>query len=385
MIESAIPTEFVVKVHSRCDLACDHCYVYTMADQGWRNQPRAIGDAVVVAIARRIAEHVRDHDLLLVRLILHGGEPLLAGPERLASISDTVRTEVARVAGPAPDGRGRVGTVVQTNGVRLTAAALETFDRHDIKVAVSLDGTPAAHDRHRRFRDGRGSHGEVTAALALLRERPHLYAGILCTIDPRNDPVETYEALLDHRPPAVDFLLPHGNWSAPPPGRPPDRSASVYAGWLIAVFDRWFSAPRRETKVRLFQELVHLLLGGATRSSLVGTAPPGVLVIETNGAIELSDTLKSTYPGAAATGRHVFSHTFSAVTASAHVRDMERRSTECLGCPLLRVCGGGSLAHRYAAGSGFVNPSVYCGDLSRLIRHVQAEVVAGLAGMRAAP
>ena len=45
-----------------------------------------------------------------------------------------------------------------------------------------------------------------------------IYSGILCTIDVRNDPVATYEALLKFSPPALDLLLPHANWSCPPPG-----------------------------------------------------------------------------------------------------------------------------------------------------------------------
>ena len=28
--------QFIVKIHSRCDLACDHCYVYATPDQRWR-------------------------------------------------------------------------------------------------------------------------------------------------------------------------------------------------------------------------------------------------------------------------------------------------------------------------------------------------------------
>ena len=32
-------SQFVLKVHSRCDLACDHCYVYEAADQSWRGRP----------------------------------------------------------------------------------------------------------------------------------------------------------------------------------------------------------------------------------------------------------------------------------------------------------------------------------------------------------
>ncbi|MGH8573602.1 MAG: FxsB family cyclophane-forming radical SAM/SPASM peptide maturase, partial [Gammaproteobacteria bacterium] len=31
--------QFVLKVYSRCNLACDYCYVYQMADQTWRDRP----------------------------------------------------------------------------------------------------------------------------------------------------------------------------------------------------------------------------------------------------------------------------------------------------------------------------------------------------------
>lgn len=34
--------KFVVKVHSRCDLSCDHCYMYETADRSWRQQPQVM-------------------------------------------------------------------------------------------------------------------------------------------------------------------------------------------------------------------------------------------------------------------------------------------------------------------------------------------------------
>jgi HEXXH motif-containing protein len=48
------------------------------------------------------------------------------------------------------------------------------------------------------------------------------------------------------------------------------------------------------------------------------------------------------------------------------------------------VCGGGSYAHRYRPGHGYRNPSVYCRELERLIRHIGGAVHRDLAG-RAAP
>jgi hypothetical protein len=64
-----------------CDLACDYCYMYEMADQRWREQPYRMSPEIVDRVAARIGEHVRTRDLSSVELVLHGGEPLLAGPD----------------------------------------------------------------------------------------------------------------------------------------------------------------------------------------------------------------------------------------------------------------------------------------------------------------
>ncbi len=39
---SASISQYVLKVCSRCDLACDHCYVYEHADQSWQAKPKII-------------------------------------------------------------------------------------------------------------------------------------------------------------------------------------------------------------------------------------------------------------------------------------------------------------------------------------------------------
>ncbi|MFD0524781.1 radical SAM protein [Paractinoplanes durhamensis] len=76
--------EFVLKIHQRCNLACDYCYMYEHADQSWRERPRTMSDEVRDATLARMATHARDHDLPRVRIVLHGGEPLLYGTARLA-------------------------------------------------------------------------------------------------------------------------------------------------------------------------------------------------------------------------------------------------------------------------------------------------------------
>lgn len=368
--------EYVLKVASRCNLACDYCYVYTMADQSWRSRPVLITPDVAGRAARRIAEHAVAHQQPVVKVVLHGGEPLLAGRGLLDHVASTIRRELPEST--------TVDLRVQTNGALLDESFLDLFATHGIRVGISLDGTEAQHDGHRVGPTGRGSHADTTRAVRLLNRpeyRDH-YAGLLCVIDIDHDPVATYEALLEFAPPVVDFLLPHGNWSAPPPGRLAGDPRAPYADWLIAAFDRWYDAPRQETAVRLFQEVVNLLLGGRSRGEQVGAGPVAYLVIDTDGSYQQDDSLKSVRAGAPETGLNVADHTVDEVLRHPDVRarqlGIESLAEQCRRCPLVRVCGGGDYPHRFRAGHGFANPSVYCPDLQRLIRHVAGRVRADL-------
>jgi uncharacterized protein len=365
--------QFILKLHSRCNLACRYCYVYELADQTWRSRPRTMSSAVVSVVAVRIAEHARAHDLDAVRVIFHGGEPLLTGPEPLIEALRKIRAEV--------DARVRVDSWVQTNGTLLDEETLDALEAHGIRIGVSLDGDEVTQNRNRQHATGRGSHDQVSRALHRLMKRTSIYSGLLCVVDLSADPVATYEALVRFAPPAIDFLLPHANWSVPPPGRT-HSAPTPYAKWLIAAFDRWYAVPVRETRVRLFEEIIHLLLGGKSASEAVGLTPTSLLVIESDGSIEQSDALKSAYHGAAATGLHVARDSFDAALGLPQIAATQlglgALAEECLACPVHRVCGAGLYAHRYKAGAGFRNRSVYCPDLYALIVHISTRIRADL-------
>jgi len=364
--------EFVVKLVGPCNLACDYCYVYTGPDQTWRSRPAMTTSEVLDQASRRIAEHARRHGLGQVKVVFHGGEPLMGGPALLGVAATAMRRHLPADVDAALS--------VQTNGVLLDEAVLGVCHDYSIQVGVSLDGALSHHDRHRHFRDGRGSYIRTAEALQRLTSPAHraLFAGLLCTIDLSNDPIAVYEALVAFDPPVVDFLLPHATWS-----RPPLRPAATpvpYAQWLITVFDRWFSAPRRETGVRLFDEIIHLLLGGASRSEQVGLSPAAFAVIDTDGSLQQVDVLKLAYDGAPETGLTVFDNEiddmFEHPAIVARQLGLEGLSPICQQCRLVAVCGGGHYPHRYRPGSGFLSPSVYCHDLAALINHIAGRIAA---------
>ncbi|GAA4861111.1 FxsB family cyclophane-forming radical SAM/SPASM peptide maturase [Kitasatospora terrestris] len=361
-------SQYVLKLHSRCDLACDHCYVYEHADTSWRGKPRAATEAVLARTAERIAEHAGAHGLTAVHVVLHGGEPLLAGRAAVGRAAELLRAALPE--GCALDLR------IHTNGVRLDESWCELFALHGIRVGISLDGDRAANDRHRRFADGRSSHGRVLAAVALLRrpEYRDLYAGLLCTVDVENDPVAVVDALVALEPPRIDFLLPHATWDQPPK-RPAGMGETPYADWLLAAHGRWTELGR-PVPVRTFDSIHRTLRGRSSLTESLGLDPSDLVVVDTDGSFEQADSLKTAYDGAPATGFDVFAHTLDEVAR--HPGMVARQSglaglaEQCRACPVVRSCGGGLYAHRYRGdGTGFLNPSVYCGDLLRLITTVR--------------
>jgi uncharacterized protein len=360
--------QFVLKVFSRCNLACDYCYVYEMADQGWRHQPPAMSKAIMEQAIERIAEHARAHHLAAVQVVLHGGEPLLAGRAFIQGLARQVRR--ALPAGTEAE------LAVQTNGTRLDRPMLDALARQRVRVGVSIDGGQVATDRHRRYPGGRGSFASVARSLALLGSGDYreIYGGLLATISLDNDPVETYEVLAGFAPPLIDFLLPHGTWTTPPPSRPPDDS-TPYADWLLRVFRHWTSSPRPRPAVRIFDTIIGLLLGESATTVGVGLAPSATIVIDADGAIKGIDALSAAYDGAADTGLNVTEHALNAAlshpTMVASQLGLAGLSPACLACPVRDVCGGGYYPHRYRAGDGFRNPSVYCRDLLALITAIR--------------
>lgn len=365
--------QFVLKVHSRCNLACTYCYVYNGADSSWRTRPNRVTAEVLRRTAHRIAEHVATHGLSEIRLELHGGEPLLSGARTVTQMASVVRRAVHDAVGD----RCRVRVSVQTNGTLLTERTIEELAAARIGIGVSLDGGLPHHNSSRVDHAGRPSWTAVTRGLRLLAGRPEAYAGILCTVDLAHDPAETYASLLDFAPPALDLLLPHANWESPPPGLTDPHAhdrATPYADWLARAFDSWFDADRAAVRVRLFTEVIGLLLGVPSAAEAMGVSPLAAVVVDTDGAIEQVDSLKTAYEGAPVMGLDVVRHSFDDALdhpgTAARQLGLRALSASCRSCPVVGVCGGGNYAHRYRPGSGFRHRSVYCADLAAFIRHV---------------
>ncbi|MEU8822782.1 FxsB family cyclophane-forming radical SAM/SPASM peptide maturase [Streptomyces sp. NPDC048636] len=359
---------FILKVANRCNIDCDYCYVFNSKDQTSRRLPARMSVEVAQAAARRISEHTRTHGLRDVHIVLHGGEPLLVGPRHMADLLSTLRSGI-----PSDTD---VRFELQTNGTLLTEAWLDLFERYEVVLGISLDGPPAANDRHRLTHTARSSAASAVRGIELISSRRHLFAGLLAVVDLANDPVEVHDYLASFKPPVIDFNLPHGTHDDPP--QRDDPSVPEYGLWMSRVYDAWLARPEYQHSVRMLEDIVALSSGVRGSVETLGLAPPASVVIESNGTLEGVDTLRSVEEGASWLGVDLLSQSFDETVR--HPKLMHRHdgkaalAEKCQSCPLVEVCGGGYLPHRFSTARGYRNPSVYCADLEYLIRHVQGSL-----------
>src|SRR6201984_270269 len=161
--------EFIVKVATRSNLDCDYCYEYNHGDDSWKQQPKFMSVEVATTAAHRIREHSLEHSVKRVRILFHGGEPLLAGLDRLRTLVSVFRNVLEPEVSPLFG--------VQTNGTLLTHEYLSFFEGEGFGIGISVDGPPKVNDLHRLTLVGQGSGRAVERALDLLKGSP-AFAGI---------------------------------------------------------------------------------------------------------------------------------------------------------------------------------------------------------------
>ena len=235
-------------------------------------------------------------------------------------------------------------------------------------ISISLDGPEDANDRFRVDLRGRGSQSRVMAAIERIQTHPkarELFSGLLCVVDPANEAEAIYKFFKSTNAPSVGNhdVLPFGKSSA---------LSTEYGQWMSRLLDCYLSDPA-PPKIRVLDDMIKLILGGAARKEGVGISDYGIVIIDTDGSINKNDTLKSARPSADtfSTGWSVLRDSLfdvaNAPEFEAYHAGQRPTSATCLSCPDLSVCGGGMPAHRWGNGNGFDNPSIFCADQRLLI------------------
>lgn len=371
----ALPSSFIMKVNSRCQLACDYCYMYESVDQSWENQPIHMSRETVDATAQRAGEYAKKFGVPELAFIFHGGEPLLEEPE----FFDYTASSLTRTINEITNGRTVTRFGVQTNLIRLDETYLNVFKRWGIRVGASIDGNKEANDLHRLYRNGRSSYDQVMRGWDALNAGKYqsLANGILAVVDLRGDPLnDVYRPLRTLGPKSFDIMWPHGTWDTPPPGMETheQRSQAPYGNWTIPMATEYMRELNQTIPIRRFESILDVLAGKSSGVDSIGGAVMREIVIETDGSIQGLDIEKTTFNGGPDLGMHVSRNSFTeAIQAGTRkVRSLGALTLAevCERCDIKDLCNGGYYVNRWKENS-YRNPSIYHYDLLALFTYMQ--------------
>lgn len=134
--EQINPTFFLIDLTKACNLACTYCF----------REPGGAGKRITPELLERICDtlvrYAQAHPERPLSIQAWGGEPLL----ELSSIAQLRRR--FREAGLTPE------IVIETNAALITPETARVLFENDIRVGISIDGTPAVHDLQRPTQTG---------------------------------------------------------------------------------------------------------------------------------------------------------------------------------------------------------------------------------------
>ena len=354
----------VVKVAAPCNLACKYCYEYSSGDESWRAKPMFLAPSFARMLGYRIREYSLRRAVTRVCVVIHGGEPLLLGAERLEEVLIAIRSAAAPV---------EVAFSLQTNGTLIDRSICEVFVRQRVAIGVSIDGG-AEHNHLRVDRRGRPTwHRVVEGIRCLEAHAPDRFAGLLCVVDVSKSPEEVMRALLDLGAPSIDLLQPF--MSHDMAGQNRRDVAEKFGHWMVSAMEYWLRVSASDgSRVRVFDDALQAVCTRRPKTDWFGPRIVSYIIVETDGSYDLLDQLKSV--GATSLALRSLNSTIfncSLGTAeSAAVELLSRKHGDrlpdaCELCQWADVCSAGHLPSRYSHLGDFNNRSVYCEGIVTLL------------------
>jgi len=328
----------------------------------------------MTTFAEKLSRYSDQYGLKSFQIVFHGGEPLLYPKEFYRESIKIFREKLSD---------SYFDFVLQTNGVGLDEEWYRLFNELSIRVGVSIDGPKEYHDKYRVFHNGKGSYDEVRTAIQLgLDKGMH---GVLSVANLNISPKELYQEFKDLNILSFNLLLPDGHFDKLPDGIIREKvntsDYTPYADWLIELFAIWKSDPDRPN-MRFFKTLIQLIAGEEVGDQVLGLKKNGVAILETNGNLEVADSIRACYEGITRNDINIHTHEIDAVLEDPlfdiYINSHQMVNEKCLNCPIYDICGGGFLLNRYSNENGFDNPTIYCHDMIKLVSYIQNDLINSL-------
>ncbi len=389
--------EVILKTVETCNINCSYCYFYVDTSVSERQitkfNKKIISIDVIEQLVLFLRNGVKKMKIDLMRIVFHGGEPLLQNKSDFDHMCSTL------VNGLSEHVNLEFG--IQTNGICIHYAWLELFSKYNISPGISLDGPAKYNDMQRIDFSGRGTHERVVKGIRKTQEFVNSgrikRLSTISVIDARYSAKEVFDHFArELEIKGMSFLLPDYNYDTfPAHQEQTGLNIEDYGNFLCELFESWINYDDDSIDIVLFRQIVMLMMGGKTvlmaDTGPVSSCDDGdslpILTVYHDGRISPDDTYLTTDKNINSKNKTLSNSTFEEFTESDQVKILKeiRRNTPtaCLNCSWLKICNGGASVNRYSSERGFDNPSIYCSALQMLYKHIENKLL--IDGMISAP
>jgi uncharacterized protein len=359
--------EIILKLTERCNIACTYCYYFENEDQSAFGRPARLTDEAAQAFVERVHEALESGHYRHIRIIFHGGEPMMYGKARFRELCEKLTLQHA----------SRLELCMQTNATLIDEEWIRLFEEFNVRVGVSVDGPAHIHDRHRIDKKGKPTHHSVVKGVRMLVDAANagrmLMPGVLIVMQEGTDPAEILSFLTaELELTQMDFLLPDATLES--------RMDTSWVGhYLVGLFRAWLECDQEKVNVRFIKSTLSMLMGGRSYLGGYGPEQSNALTVLSNGDINGDDFLRPCGDNFLELNASVF----DASLVQAEVLNRFRLASvnaqslpdECTSCAFQNTCHGGQLTHRFSLERLFNNPTIYCGELKRFYQEVCTKLV----------
>lgn len=127
----------IFRMTKACNMDCKYCF---MKDRPENKPQNYIEQEMLERIIDQIIAHriINNRDQFLLNLVLHGGEVMVLGVERLEKILDYIKQEMEKYC-------ITYQLSTQSNASLLTTEIAQLLSKHDVSVGMSFDGVDGAN------------------------------------------------------------------------------------------------------------------------------------------------------------------------------------------------------------------------------------------------
>ncbi len=354
-----VDTLIIKPVSTSCNLDCDYCYHGCLEKGGGSEKINRMSPLIL----RKVIKGFSELHQTVNKFLWHGGEPMLAGLDFFKEAASFQEEYFL-------DGR-RYTNSIQTNGTVMNENIGSFLKERNFSIGVSLDGPGYIHDVHRKDRKSNGSFNRVMETIGFLKNNG-VSVGIVCVVT--RDSVQYPEELLNfftennlfriNFSPAVDFTANHilTDYSVTP---------REWKDFILRLFDAWIESDNKNTRIRLFDDLLRTYSGGKPRLCLLSRRCSNFLSVDYNGDVYVCGRfLKNNefYIG------NIEESSFEYLLSSNKYKDVKMKIEElpdnCLDCEWLNVCNGGCASYRFIDGVNRNHP-YFCESMRVILPHMR--------------